>query len=63
MRSAHLCQVFPSPPRSGNSPYQVGYADGLRDGEKYAKERMFWLGVAAGVLLAAIAVLAILFLV
>jgi hypothetical protein len=61
MPSANICHVISLPPRSPNSPYQLGYADGLRDGEKYANERIFWLGVAAGVLLSAVIVVAVLF--
>lgn len=45
--------VLDFPSNKQRMPYAVGYADGLRDGEKYATEKLFWVGVAAGLILAA----------
>lgn len=39
--------------------YGDGYRAGLADGERWAGLRLFWLGVAAGVLMAGIIVLAV----
>ena len=46
--ASHICLVPPDDPPD----YSTGYIDGLRDGEKWARTRLFWLGLVAGVLLA-----------
>lgn len=48
------------PPPTHNLPgYSIGFDDGMRVGARSADERYFWMGVAAGVVMAAVIVVAV----
>jgi hypothetical protein len=50
-------QVLPFVPRQEH--YATGYRAGVVDGERHARQMLFWVGMAAGVLLVGVIALAI----